>query len=230
MYALLYKFVCTFVGQPNEEKIIILKSRRDKHIFDDFTPENLEKRFGGTADDLIYGEGDCLFPPRVPSENVFFPWEDKNKILISEEEYINKCRNGDIPIESMSPFIQEKLIEEERNKKKIIEENKKENSNKKNKINIINLNHANINKNIPIHPVIINNNNISTNINNFNITNRRNKIYEINQFLKSADWQIKEEFNDKNIFKSLRKNNFINNIKSFVEKRERFTKSITKLK
>lgn len=227
---LLYKFVCTFIGQPNEEKIIILKSRRDKHIFDDFTPENLEKRFGGTADDLIYGEGDCLFPPRVPSENVFFPWEDKNKILISEEEYINKCRNGDIPIESMSPMIQEKLIEEERNKKKIIEENKKENSNKMNKINIINLNHANINKNIPIHPVITNNNNISTNINNFNITNRRNKIYEINQFLKSADWQIKEEFNDKNIFKSLRKNNFINNIKSFVEKRERFTKSITKLK
>ena len=44
---LLYKFVCTFIGQPNEEKIIILKSRRDKHLFDDFTPENLEKRFGG---------------------------------------------------------------------------------------------------------------------------------------------------------------------------------------
>jgi hypothetical protein len=130
----------------------------------------------------------------------------------------------------MSPIIQEKLIEEERNKKKIIEENKKENSNKMNKINIINLNHANINENIPIHHVITNNNNISTNINNFNITNRRNKVYEINQFLKSADWKIKEEFNDKNIFKSLRKNNFINNIKSFVEKRERFTKSITKLK
>ena len=55
-------------------------------IFDDFTPENLEKRFGGKAEDLIYGENDCLFPPRVPCENVFFPWEDKNKILISEEE------------------------------------------------------------------------------------------------------------------------------------------------
>jgi len=228
---LLYKFVCTFIGQPNEEKIIILKSRRDKHLFDDFTPENLEKRFGGNADDLIYGEGDCLFPPRVPSENVFFPWEDKNKILISEDEYIDKCKNGEIPIESMSPFIQEKLINEERNKKKKLEEIKKENSNKNDKINIINLKNTNINQNIPIKTGIINKHNIiSTNMNNFNINNRRNKVDEINKFLKSADWKIKEEFSDKNIFTSLRKNNFINNIKSFAEKRDRFKQSITKLK
>ena len=61
---ILYKFVCTFIGQPNEDKIVILSNRRDKHLFDDFTPENLEKRFGGKAEDLIYGENDSLFPPR----------------------------------------------------------------------------------------------------------------------------------------------------------------------
>ena len=124
---ILYKFVCTFIGQPNEEKIIILEGRKDKHLFDDFTPENLEKRFGGKAEDLVYGENDSLFPPRVPCENVFFPWEDKNKILISEEEYINKCKNGEIPIESMSPFIKEKLINEEQNRKKAIKEGKDKN-------------------------------------------------------------------------------------------------------
>ena len=154
---ILYKFVCTFIGQPNEDKIVILSNRRDKHLFDDFTPENLEKRFGGKAEDLIYGENDSLFPPRVPCDNVFFPWEDKNKILISENEYINKCKNGEIPIESMSPFIQEKLIIEEQNKKKHKEEqNKNIIKNETKKYNILNIN---INIYNPIKTSINNNNN-----------------------------------------------------------------------
>ena len=234
---LLYKFVCTFIGQPNEEKIVILESRKDKHLFDDFTPDNLEKRFGGNAENLIYGEGDCLFPPRVPCENVFFPWEDKNKILISEEEYINLYKKGDIPIESISPFIREKLIkeEEEENKKKLKDENKIRIINKNVKTNNLDLNYITFDKNIQIMKFVNNSNNITpTKINNFNIdiniNKRRNKTYEVNQFLKSTDWKIKEEFSDKNIFNCLKSNNFINNIKSLIEKRERFKRGITKLK
>jgi hypothetical protein len=222
---ILYKFVCTFIGQPNEDKIVILSNRRDKHLFDDFTPENLEKRFGGKAEDLIYGENDSLFPPRVPCDNVFFPWEDKNKILISENEYINKCKNGEIPIESMSPFIQEKLIIEEQNKKKHKEEqNKNIIKNETKKYNILN---TNINIYNPIKTSINNNNNF--NLNN-NIDIRRTKSYEINKFMRSSNWKLQEEFSNRNIFKSTKLNHFINDIKSFIKNRERFIQGITKLK
>ena len=222
---ILYKFVCTFIGQPNEDKIVILSNRRDKHLFDDFTPENLEKRFGGKAEDLIYGENDSLFPPRVPCDNVFFPWEDKNKILISENEYINKCKNGEIPIESMSPFIQEKLIIEEQNKKKHKEEqNKNIIKNETKKYNILN---TNINIYNPIKTSINNNNNF--NLNN-DIDIRKTKAYEINKFMRSSNWKLQEEFSNRNIFKSTKFNHFVNDIKSFIKNRERFIQGITKLK
>ena len=222
---ILYKFVCTFIGQPNEDKIVILSNRRDKHLFDDFTPENLEKRFGGKAEDLIYGENDSLFPPRVPCDNVFFPWEDKNKILISENEYINKCKNGEIPIESMSPFIQEKLIIEEQNKKKHKEEqNKNIIKNETKKYNILNIN---INIYNPIKTSINNNNNF--NLNN-DIDIRKTKAYEINKFMRSSNWKLQEEFSNRNIFKSTKFNHFVNDIKSFIKNRERFIQGITKLK
>ena len=227
---LLYKFVSNFIGQPDEEKIVILEGRKDKRLFIDFTPENLEKRFGGNAEDLIYGQGDCLFPPRVPCDNVFFPWEDKNQILISEEEYILRYNNGEIPIESISPFIEEKLRIERENKKIIIKENKNEDLNSN---GFSNTNNINKNKIIP-NITLINNNIITTNIYNYNYKNReeqRKKIArEIREFLKSDDWTINEEFTNKYNFKNMRQNSFINDLKSFIEKRERFKQGITKLK
>ena len=227
---LLYKFVSNFIGQPDEEKIVILEGRKDKRLFIDFTPENLEKRFGGNAEDLIYGQGDCLFPPRVPCDNVFFPWEDKNQILIREEEYIRRYNNGEIPIESISPFIEEKLRIERENKKIIIKENKNENLNMN---GFSNTNNINTTKIVP-NTTLINNNIITTNIYNYNYKNReeqRKKIArEIREFLKSDDWTINEEFTNKYNFKNMRQNSFINNLKSFIEKRERFKQGITKLK
>ena len=227
---LLYKFVSNFIGQPDEEKIVILEGRKDKRLFIDFTPENLEKRFGGNAKDLIYGQGDCLFPPRVPCDNVFFPWEDKNQILISEEEYIRRYNNGEIPIESISPFIEEKLRIERENKKIIIQENQNENLNMN---GFSNTNNINTTKIVP-NTTLINNNIITTNIYNYNYKNReeqRKKIArEISEFLKSDDWTINEEFTNKYNFKNMRQNSFINDLKSFIEKRERFKQGITKLK
>ena len=239
---ILYKFVCTFVGQPNEDKIIILEGRKDKHLFDDFTPDNLEKRFGGNAPDLIYEENDCLFPPRVPTENVFFPWENKNEILISENEYIEKCKNGEIPIESMSPFIQEILIEESKKEKMEREKKKNEEINNINKNNNKNVN--NDTNNLIQKPILIkneiNNTNMMSirNINNYNIKinhnynqmKRKNKANEIKQFLNSSGWMIEDEFINRKIIKTIRKTNFINDINKFIDRREIFKRSIYKLK
>jgi hypothetical protein len=240
---ILYKFVCTFVGQPNEEKIVILSGKDDKHIFDDFTPDNLEKRFGGNAPDLIYGEDDCLFPPRVPCDNVFFSWENKNDILISEDEYIKKFKNGEIPFESISPFIEQRLIEEEQREKKlknlennnikeIIDDNKniEKNELKTNDDNIYIPKHVHF----EFDDKFENSNNIILNIDNYNknsnIIKKQKKKNEIYNFLNSTDWKIENEFTNRNIFKVIRKNNFINDIKSFIHKRELFKQGITKLK
>ena len=240
---ILYKFVCTFVGQPNEEKIVILSGKDDKHIFDDFTPDNLEKRFGGNAPDLIYGEDDCLFPPRVPCDNVFFSWENKNDILISEDEYIKKFKNGEIPFESISPFIEQRLIEEEQREKKlknlennnikeIIDDNKniEKNELKTNDDNIYIPKHVHF----EFDDKFENSNNIILNIDNYNknsnIIKKQKKKNEIYNFLNSTDWKIENEFTNRDIFKVIQKNNFINDIKSFIHKRELFKQGITKLK
>jgi hypothetical protein len=245
---ILYKFVCTFIGQPNEDKIVILSGKKDEHIFDDFTPDNLEQRFGGNAPDLIYGDNDCLFPPRVPCDNVFFSWENKNDILITEEEYINKLKKGDIPIESISPFILQKLDEEEEEEKRKLKDIKNNNNieeiidndknNKNNKINEYMTNNDDIYIPKHVHFKIddkIENNKIILNIDNYNrnsniINKRQKKKNEIINFLNSTDWKIENEFTNRNIFKVTRKNNFINDIKLFIQKRELFKEGITKLK
>ena len=71
--------------------------------------DNLEKRFGGEAIDLDYGEDNSLFPPRMPSDNFFLENENAKDILITEEEYIEKLNSGKIPQRSASPYLSDKL-------------------------------------------------------------------------------------------------------------------------
>jgi hypothetical protein len=133
---ILYRFVTSFVGQPNEDKMIILYGKKDKHLFDDFNPDNLEKRFGGRTPDLVYCGENSLFPPRMPTDNIFFPNENVNDILITEEEYIDRCKKGQ---QSISPYIQGKLNEKEELKVIEIKSNKNSDNNsiKRNSENLI---------------------------------------------------------------------------------------------
>ena len=79
-----------------------------------------------------------------------------------------------------------------------------------------------------------NNNNKISILNNYDknsiINNRQKKINEIKNFLNKSNWKIENEFINRNIFNAIRKNNFINDIKSFINKREVFKQGITKLK
>ena len=216
---ILYRFVSSFIGQPDEEKIVILEGRKDKHLFEDFTPENLEKKFGGTAENVIYGN-DNLFPPRMPTKNVFFPWEDKNKILISEAEYIIRCKNGLIPFESISPYLFEQIFEKKENK-----DNKEINANNKeiNKINIIETENK-IKNDINEKHIITN----KYNVYNFNKIKKNNAL-EIKNFLNSIDWGVKEELiNNKKYYSKFSSDSFNKSIKSFIQKKERFIQGITK--
>ena len=102
----LYKLVCSFLEKATVEKVVILKDRNDIKINQDINPENIEARFGGKAPDLEYGKGNCIFPPRMPANNNYLLQNENPKdILITEEQYIEKLKAGQIPLKSKSPFI-----------------------------------------------------------------------------------------------------------------------------
>ncbi len=262
---ILYKFVTSFVGQPNEDKIIILSGKRDEHLFDDFNPDNLEQRFGGRAQNLVYGGENTLFPPRVPTNNIFFPYENSRNILITEEEYITRVKKGLIPKESISPFILDKLNKENEEAQKI------ENLNKSNDIKgiIIKEEQARLSNLANPYPTLltlkdnrnINNNNnnymnhtTKKNINDVNIYKRFNNNFNvpksndntdysskktnivikkknyIKEFMSLHDWKIDEKCYEERTHKKLFKYEFYNEIKKFSNHKNKFIKSITKLK
>jgi hypothetical protein len=247
---ILYKFVSNFIGQPNENKIIILSGKKDEHLFDDFNPDNLEKRFGGRAEDLIYGKGDSLFPPRMPTNNIFLPHEDSRNILITEEEYIIRYKKGLIPKQSISPYILDKL--KKNNEETQIIENlniiKEEPIRKTNTTNsivqpsptLLTLkNNKNINNSNKINDVINGNNRFKnynapkSNDNTDYSSMRTNIVIKkknfIKQFLSSNDWNIDEKYNEERFYKKLFKYEFYNEIKRFSNNKDKFIKSIYKL-
>ena len=59
------------------------------------------------------------FPPRMPSPYFIKDEEIKENILISKENYIQKYKNGEIPIEVVSPYIYKELKEKEKAQNKI---------------------------------------------------------------------------------------------------------------
>ena len=237
---ILYKFVSNFIGQPNEDKIVILDGKKDKHLFDDFNPDNLEKRFGGRAEDLVYEGDNSLFPPRVPTDKIFFPYENPKNILITEEEYIMKCKKGLIPKQSISPYILDKLNEEQ----KLIEIKHSDttiNNNKKEEV--IN---NNINNNTQTLLRLKTNNNYNNklynNSNKYNLINQKNtdisnmktnlgiqKKKSIKKFLSYTDWKINDEFIEEKMYKKMYKYEFKNEFEKFSKKKNNFIKNIFKI-
>ena len=122
---IIYKIICNFVEKSTVEKVIVLDDKNDKRKDKDINPENIEERFGGKATDLIYDVENALFPPRMPSNNFLLDNENPKDILITEEQYIEKYYANEIPLNSESPFILEKLRKEK------IEKDKEEISRKK---------------------------------------------------------------------------------------------------
>ena len=131
---LLFKFMCSFLEEVTVNKFVVLKNRKDPNLFKDFNPQNLEERFGGKAPNCIYEEEFCLFPPRMPTNNFFKENEDPSDILITEEEYIDKYNSGNLPPESVSPYVLERLRKEKylREKEEIARKKREEATIKRN--------------------------------------------------------------------------------------------------
>ena len=125
-------------------KLVILGSDELIKVQEIISPDNLERKYGGMAPDLIPG-GNNLFPPIMPSDNFAISGENLN--IISPEEYKNICLNSN----PHKPFVicpkyeeiwkkekielekeEQRLKENNLRKSIIINENEKKNKEKKN--------------------------------------------------------------------------------------------------
>ena len=114
---IIFKLVCAFLDDVTVSKINILDKKNDPKLFESIRRDNIEVQFGGTAPNLPLDSENGFFPPRMPSDRFIKDEENPKDFLISEEEYINKYKKGEIPEGCVSPYIYEQLKQEEMNKK-----------------------------------------------------------------------------------------------------------------
>ena len=98
-----------FLDKVTAAKITVLDKKGDPQLFKEIREDNIEEQFGGIAPNMPLESKNSYFPPRMPSNNFIKDNENINDILISEEEYINRYKNGKIPKACISPYIYEKL-------------------------------------------------------------------------------------------------------------------------
>ena len=231
-FRLLYKIVCAFLKESTVKKIKILDGKKDQSMFEEIRKDNVEISMGGTAPDARIGVENGIFPPRMPSENFLLDSQRKEDILISEEEYIKKYKNGEIPKDLLSPFILDKLKEEESNKIKLDNSEKNEIEKQITPKN----NEIENNKNITINTCkkleIIKRTKEIFEIDKKLIIKRQQEINKVKTFMKSG-WEFKEEKINTNLLnyqnqKNLHKN-IINEINSLRNKRKFFINNISKI-
>ena len=120
---IIFKIACHFLDPVTVQKVNVVEGDDDPKMFTSIRRDNIEQKFMGTAPNLPIDSENGFFPPRMPSEHFIKDDENKANILISEEEYINRYKKGEIPQGCVSPYLYEKILEEE---KKIKEEKEKE--------------------------------------------------------------------------------------------------------
>jgi hypothetical protein len=112
---IIYKLACNFLDDVTVSKINVLDDENDPKLFETIRRDNVEKQFGGTAPDMPVDSENGFFPPRMPSDRYIKDDENPNDFLITEEEYINKYKNGEIPEGCVSPYVYEQLKQEQIN-------------------------------------------------------------------------------------------------------------------
>jgi hypothetical protein len=225
----LFKIVCAFLHESTIKKIKILSGKKDQSLFEEIRKDNIEEYFGGTAPNVHIGEDNGLFPPRMPSDKFMLDSDNPQNLLISEEEYINKYNNGEIPEDIASPYLKDKLNLNKKNeeiieKQEVVEDvklpiiqksNTETNSTSK---NIIKKNISNgINKKINEQKQIFQ-----------ALTKQQQNINKVKTFVYNG-WEHNLEYIEPEKYKSsiYNGNSFINNIHKLTDKRNKFFKKIS---
>ena len=114
--AVAIKSAISIFGSSSANKLKILGSKELHLMHQIISPDNIQKKYGGTAPDLIPGNNN-LFPPIMPSMNYGLSGEKLN--IISEDAYKEMCLNGNpfkpftISPKYLEKWEQEKQIQEQ---------------------------------------------------------------------------------------------------------------------
>ena len=210
---ILYKIAVNFIDPITASKITVIESKKDPNLFKTIRKDNIEEQFGGEAPNMPIDSENGYFPPRMPSTHFIKDDERKENILISEENYIQKYKNGEIPIEVVSPYIYNKLKEKEKMDKIKVEEknkNKKEENNNQKKIE------QEIQRKLDEKRKIID--------------LKKIEIDKIKKFVNDYNWNYSDELTNINLNSKYDiKPNIINDINKFSRKKENYSKNILSL-
>ena len=87
-----------------EKKFKFIKKENKSELFEFINRSQIEKKFGGTAENIEIGN---FFPPNMPSSN--YQLEDDNdgnsKNFVSEEKYVELVKND--LVTTISPYIRD---------------------------------------------------------------------------------------------------------------------------
>ena len=220
---LIYKIAVNFIDPITASKITVLNGKEDPALFENIREDNIEQQFGGTAPNLPIDNENGYFPPRMPSAYFVKNGENRNNIFIKEEEYIRKYKNGEIPIEVVSPYVYYEIKNKEKEEKEV-------SNNERNDINNIQLKNSQVYKNnIKNIEAKIDINVIKKRINIENKrVNEKRKLEadKVKEFLNN-DWQYDDEIIIKKYgYKTeyFKKGNFYNDLNKFGIKKQKYEK------
>jgi len=123
----IWSVIKTMLDDTTVRKIRILNDSDLSEVFTLINEEQVEKKFGGKAQNLIVGR-DSFFPPHMPSLNYLKSDQVKEDVLVSEEEYKQMHSKGMLTVTSelyINKWNQENRVEMDL----IIEEKQKTNLN-----------------------------------------------------------------------------------------------------
>ena len=219
---ILYKIAVNFLDPVTASKNIVLEGKGDPKLFKFIRPDNIEEQFGGTAPNMPVDKENGYFPPRMPSQHFIKDEENKDDILISEEEYIKRYKEGKIPIETVSPYIYNELKQKEELEK--LKEQEIENNIKENEIKLIENNQEKKKEEEQKIEIITN----KINLEKQKILDKKmEKFDKVKKFV-NYNWKIDEESIKKTSYNSeyIKQQNIIKDINNFGKKKQKFTENI----
>ena len=213
------KTAINLFGSSSAKKLKILGSDELQKMQEIINPNNIQRKYGGTAPDVVPGYNtNNLFPPRMPSMNYELNGERLN--IISEEAYKEMCLNSN----PYKPFvISPKYLEKWNKEKEMEKERDKEKENELAKSNEAKLAEKKLEeKKVAIEPQISFVNKIGEN----RISIRKNNREYIHNFLKEFefdDFKLLENMEDSK-YKISKPNINLSKFTTFFDKIPKITK------
>ena len=131
---MLWKIVKAFLDETSVKKIRFIKKGEYRDIFEFINEEQIEKKYGGKADDVH----ENFFPPIMPTNK----YTRNNEGIISEIEYENYIKQGKLT--TISPYYLKRKNDEKMKQENIVKSEKLE-IEEKNKFKCINTDELPIN-------------------------------------------------------------------------------------